>query len=157
MTAARSILLLAALILIAPPALAEDAPKIGEIFITMAEPENPAAAALLSERDGKTVTLGTINADIATDEHYRIAETCFPTKSAEDPAFGGDIKGKALPLPIEGKPDCSVMFRIEAADDSPYETTGGGTGIVRIPVDETFTVTKQMKDGVTTFVLTPVE
>ena len=134
MTATRTLpfILLAALVLTAPPALADDTPKIDEIFITMAEPENPAAAELLSERDGKTVTLGTINADIATDEHYRIAEECFPTKSAEDPAFGGAIKGKALPLPIDGKPDCSVMFRIEAADGSPYETTGGGTGIVRI-------------------------
>ncbi|ODA67612.1 hypothetical protein A7A08_01646 [Methyloligella halotolerans] len=78
-------LLLLAVGLSVPPALADEAPKIEEIFTTMAEPENADTANLLDRLDGKTVYIDTVNADIAIDEHYRIAEECFPTKSAEDP------------------------------------------------------------------------
>ncbi|XSG83477.1 MAG: hypothetical protein ACPW61_06775 [Methyloligella sp. ZOD6] len=157
-TRAFPLAIVAAIGLMAGPAFGEEPPKIGIIFSTSAQPENKQAAELLSGRDGKTVYLDTVNADIATDEHYRIAENCFPTKSADgEPAFSGGIKGEEIPIPIAGKPDCTVMFRIEAADDSPYEWTGGGTGIVNIRVRDTFRVEKQVKDGTVVFKLTPVE
>ncbi len=148
---------LAALVLTAQPALADETPKIDEIFTTMAEPENAQAVNLLNRWNGTTIYLGTVNADIATDEHYRIAEACFPTKSAEDPAFGGDIKGEVIPIPIEGKPDCSVNFQIAADDGEPYPLKGRGTGIVRIQVQDSFKVRKEERDGRTVFVLTPDE
>jgi len=155
--AATPALLLLALSVSAPPSLAAEIPKIDEIFATMAVPENKAATELLAGQDGGRVHLDTVNADIATDEHYRIAKSCFPTKSAEDPAFGGDIKGEVIPIPIEGTPDCSVNFQIAADDGEAYPLKGRGTGFVRIQVQDTFRVQKEERDGRTIFLLLPDE